>query len=107
MTRRLLIGTLGATVAGVLFAHGGAEHVTGFVKAMDADSVTVETLKHEMVKVMLTPKTEVMKAKAKAGIQDLRVGDRVVIHAMKNTDGKLEAHEVAIGGAPAATAAAH
>ena len=44
--------------------------------------------------VLFTPKMEVTKSKVAAKITDLKVGDRVVIHAMKNKDGKYEAHEV-------------
>ena len=84
-------------VAGILLAHGGLEHITGFVKAITADSVTVETVKHETVTVMLMPKMEVTKSNAKADIKDLKVGDRIVIHAAKNKDGKFEAHEVQFG----------
>lgn len=85
----------------MLLAHGGFEHVTGFVKAVDATSVTVETIKHEMVTVLLTPQTDILKSGVKAKMADLKVGDRVAIHAMKNKDGKLEAHEVAFGPAKA------
>ena len=89
-------------LAAALAAHGGAEHVTGTVKTISPASVTVETVKHEMVTVMLTAKTEVMKSAAKADIKDLKIGDRVVIHAMKNKEGQLEAEEVAFGAVPAA-----
>ena len=51
---------------------------------------------------MLNAKTEVMKSAVKTDIKDLKVGDRVVIHAMKNKEGQLEAEEVAFGAAPAA-----
>ena len=85
-----------------LLAHGGLEHVTGFVKTIAPDSVTVETVKHETVVVLLTPQTEVMKSGVKAVIGDLKVGDRVAIHAEKTKDGKLQAHEVSFGAAPAA-----
>jgi len=102
MKHWMTCGALLLTLTAALIAHGGMEHVTGFVKAITQDSVTVETAKHEMVVVLLTPQTEVLKSGAKAAIGDLKVGDRVAIHAEKNKDGKLQAHEVAFGPANAA-----
>jgi hypothetical protein len=96
LTTLILLG------AGAVFAHGGAEHVMGFARSVSADSVTVENAKHEMVTVLLTPKTDVKKSAVKAGIMDLKVGDRVMIHAEKNKEGKLEAEEVEFGPMPAA-----
>ena len=109
MTKRLITAILTLTLAlaftGTLFAHGDAIHVTGFVRAINPDSLTVETAKHEMVTVLCTPKMGITKSGVKAGLSDLKVGDRVVIHAEKNKDGKLEAESVAFG--PAQAPAAH
>jgi Cu/Ag efflux protein CusF len=109
MTRRIfttiLTLSLAIAFAGTMLAHGDAIHVTGFVRAINADSVTVETAKHEMITVLLTPKMEVTRSNVKASLSDLKVGDRVVIHAEKNHDGKLAAESVAFG--PAQAAAAH
>jgi Cu/Ag efflux protein CusF len=107
MTNKMILAILALAFAGTLFAHGDAVHVTGVVRAITADSVTVESVKHEMTTVLLAPKMEVTRSKVKADIKDLKVGDRVVIHATKNKDGKLEAEEVAFGpAAPAAPATA-
>jgi Cu/Ag efflux protein CusF len=104
MTQRMITCVfLALALAAALAAHGDAIHVTGTVKAISPSSVTVETVKHETVEVMLSPKTEVMKSAAKADIKELKVGDRVVIHAMKNKEGHLEAEEVAFGATPAAS----
>jgi len=97
MTYRMIVGLLLISLPAMLLAHGGMEHVTGVVKAIDATSVTVETVKHETMVVLLMPGTDVMKSGVKAKIGDLKVGDRVAIHAEKNKDGKLEAHEVSFG----------
>ena len=105
MITALVLG-LALAFAGTLFAHGDAIHVTGFVRAISADSLTVETAKHEMITVLCTPKMEVTRSKVKADIKDLKVGDRVVIHAMKDEKGKLVAEEVAFGPAAPATAVA-
>ena len=87
--------------AGAVFAHGNAEHVMGFARAVSAQSVTVEEADHDMVTVLLTPKTDIKKSAVKADIMDLKVGDRVMIHAEKNKEGKLEAEEVEWGPTPA------
>ena len=96
--KRLL--TTGVLAAAGLLAHGNAEHVMGFARSVSAQSVTVEDAKHEMVTVLLTPKTSIKKSAAKANIMDLKVGDRVMIHAEKNKEGKLEAEEVTFGATP-------
>lgn len=99
MRAKLMTGLLVLASTGALWAHGGAEHVIGYARTVTPDSVTVETTKHEMVTVLMRPTTEVKKSNLKAHIQDLKPGDRVVIHAEKNKDGKLEAEEVEFGGA--------
>src|SRR5260370_40864639 len=97
MKRRTFAVILPFAFAAALLAHGGAEHVIGVVKAVSAASLTVETPKHETVTIFLTAKTEVMKSNAKAEITQLKVGDRVVVHAVKNKAGALEASEVTWG----------
>jgi hypothetical protein len=97
MKKRLTAVVMSLACAVALLAHGGAEHVMGLVKAIGGDSVTVETAKHEMVIVLLTPKTEVLRSNVKSDLKLLKVGDRVVIHATKNKVGKLEASEVEFG----------
>jgi hypothetical protein len=95
-----------ALATGLLLAHEGAEHVSGTVKSIAPGSLTVETAKHETLTIMVTPKTEVMKSKAKGDLKDLKVGDRVVVHAAHGKAG-LEAQEVDFGAAPPAAAASH
>jgi Cu/Ag efflux protein CusF len=80
--------------AAALLAHGGAEHLAGTVKSIAADSITIETTKHEVVAVALSPKTVAMKGKVKGDLKDLKAGDRVVVHAEKGHDGKYSANEV-------------
>jgi Cu/Ag efflux protein CusF len=107
MTQRLKVTAVLLSFAAALLAHGGMEHVTGFVKAISPESVIVETLKHETVTVRLTAKTEAMKSGVKASLKDLRTGDRVAIHAVKDQAGALEAAEVEWGPAPASAAPRH
>lgn len=89
------------TLAGLMtisaFAHGGAEHVIGIARTVNADSVTVEDAKHKMITVLLRPTTQVKKSGVVVKIGDLKIGERVVIHAEENKAGKLEAEEVEFG----------
>ena len=78
-------------------AHAGMEHVMGTVTAVTENSVTVETVKHTSVTVLLEPATKFLNSSASVSRQDLKVGDRVVIHAKKNADKKLVAAEVKWG----------
>ncbi|MGI9075436.1 MAG: DUF5666 domain-containing protein [Bryobacteraceae bacterium] len=85
------------TVSAVAFAHAGMEHVMGTVAAVTDSSVTVETLKHTKVAVLLDPSTKYINSNAQASLKDLKVGDRVVIHAKHNVDKRLVGVEVKWG----------
>lgn len=78
-------------------AHGNYRHIMGTVTKISQDSVIVQTTAKVPVEVNLTPDTKFMKGNASAALKDVRVGDRVVIHAIPSTDGKLMAHTVQIG----------
>jgi hypothetical protein len=83
---------------GSLFAHGNEKHVMGTVKAVGADSVTVETAAHHDQTVQITAQTKFIKSGAPSSLSDLKVGDRVVIHAKAAGD-RLQATEVKFGAA--------
>src|SRR5579872_2229887 len=80
----------------MLFAHGDMKHVKGTVKAVSADSITVETETHEIQVVQVTSQTKFLNGSTPSSLGDLKVGSRVVIHA-KPSGGKLEAAEVKFG----------
>jgi ribosomal protein S17 len=67
-------------------------HVIGVVTTLTDKSVTVETT-DKSVDVVLADTTTYAKDKKAAARPDLKVGDRVVIHAMK-MNGVLQAHTV-------------
>ena len=100
MKQRIFTVLFSLAFAAALLAHAGAEHITGFVKTITHDSLTVETTKHEMVTVVLTPKSDGVKSSVKFNVQELKPGERVVIHAKKNASGALEAIEVDWGPRP-------
>ena len=74
-------------------AHEGMIHVIGIVTTLTDKSVTVETTDNKRVDVVLADATTYAKNKKAAARSDLKVGDRVVIHAMK-MNGALQAHTV-------------
>jgi hypothetical protein len=87
---------LGAAIA---YAHNGVEHVMGTVTAVTESSITVDTVKHTPVTVLLDASTKFTKNDAKITRQDLKVGDRVVIDAKENSDKKLVGLTVKLGSA--------
>ena len=80
-------------VASAAFAHGQEQHVMGQVAALTESSITVQTKAKDTVTVYTMPETKYKKSTAAASMKDLKVGDRVVIHAKKMGD-KLMATDV-------------
>lgn len=102
MRKLLMISALVLALGALTFAHGGAEHVMGKVKAMTADSITVVTKTNEEKTVNFDAKTMFMKSGQMATAKDLKVGDRVVIEVHEvGTAGRLHAAEVRFGKKPA------
>jgi hypothetical protein len=92
----ILLVSIVALAAGAALAHGTALHVMGTVTAMTDDSITVQTKAKEPVTVYTMPDTKYEKSGVAASMKDLKIGDRVVIHAAKIND-KLMASEVSFG----------
>lgn len=97
MKRRTLIFALSAILlAGTslqVHAHEGMIHVVGVVTALTDKSVTVQTTDKKSVKVVLADITTYAKNRKPAARTELKVGDRVVIHA-ENINDVLQAHTV-------------
>lgn len=83
-------------LSAIVLAHGGLEHVMGTVTKIDSGSITVKTTTGEEKTVMVLPTTKFVKGSAAATAQDVKVGDRVVIHAKPEGE-MLNAIEVKIG----------
>ena len=83
-------------------AHGGEEHVIGTVTKVSDTSVTVKTKAGKMVEVGFDAKTAYARAKLPAKKTSVKVGDRIVIHAVEVNE-KLVAHTVELGAATAAS----
>ncbi len=92
-------------VATFAFAHGNEQHVMGTVTEVTDSSITVETKDHQKVTVSVVAETKFARGPSEASLKDVKVGDRVVIHAVKQGE-QLQAHTVRIGVA-AATAEQH
>ena len=80
----------------IAMAHGGEEHVTGLVTKVSGTAVTVKTTEGKTVQVGFDTKTTFTRADQPIQKTDIKVGDRVVIHA-EEVDEKLTAHTVQIG----------
>jgi hypothetical protein len=80
----------------LVFAHGNEQHVMGTVAKIEPGSISVKTTAGDVRTVMVLPETKFVKGSSPAAQQDLKVGDRVVIHA-KSEGSMLHATEVKIG----------
>src|ERR1700678_2274858 len=95
ITRRIVL--LALTLAPmIVFAHGGLEHVRGTVAKVSDQSVTVTTTAGKTVEVLLDAQTTYARAEKPIQKGDLKVGDRVVIHAAEKGT-TLTAHTVEVG----------
>lgn len=81
---------------GMALAHGNEKHVMGKVTQISATEVTVQSTSGELQTVKIVGTTQFVKGGAAAALADLKVGDKVVIHA-KPVNGGLEASEVRFG----------
>ena len=83
--------------AGLAYAHNGVEHVMGTVAALTDSSITVGTVTHTSVTVLIDPTTKFSRDDAQVSRKELKVGDRVVIDAKENSAKKLVAVTVKLG----------
>ena len=101
---KIKIALLAILVLGLLptivLAHGGEEHVTGTVTQISDTSVTVKTTTGKDVSVAFDGKTTYTRADQPIQKTEIKVGDRIVIHAVELNQ-KLVAHTVQIGASKA------
>jgi hypothetical protein len=95
ITRRALLIAL-AIAPMIAVAHGGLEHVKGTVAKISDHSVIVTTVAGKTVEVLLDAQTTYARAEKPMQKSDLKVGDRVVIHAAEKGT-TLTAHTVEVG----------
>ena len=75
------------------FAHGGGTHIMGMVATLDAQHVVVKTKDGKTLSILLNKETEYRKGTTAATSTDLKVGDRVVVHATGKGN-KMTASEI-------------
>ena len=93
MKRIVTVSTVVLLFTFLAFAHGNEEHVIGTVASISKTAIIVHTTKNENKEVAITDKTTFETQKGPAKAEDVKVGDRVVIHADKQGE-KLVAHTV-------------
>lgn len=91
--RTLITALLLVTISVLAHAHGGMVHVMGTAMALTDKTVTVKTTDQQIVQIALMESTTYESGSKPSSLKDLKVGDRVVIHAVKVND-SLQAHEV-------------
>lgn len=92
-----------ATLAPRALAHGGQEHLMGTVTAVGENTLSLKTMTGNTVEVTLGAETQYVRGDEPAQKEELKAGDRVVIHALKKS-GLLIAQEVKLGtGRPSET----
>lgn len=96
MKRTVAVVALLFALSVMALAHGKEKHVMGKVTSTSDNSITVETTSKKSVTVELSDTTKFEKSGAPATLKDLKVGDKVVIHADVSGD-KLVANEVHFG----------
>jgi Cu/Ag efflux protein CusF len=96
MKRTAVFFALALALSVIAFAHGNEKHVMGTVTSISDNSITVETTSKKTVTVTLTTATKFQKSGSPAALKDLKVGDKVVIHAT-GSENKLVASEVRFG----------
>ncbi len=96
MKRVLMALLFVGSLSPLLLAHGNEKHVLGKVTKISDAEITVETKTKEAVTVKIVAETKFVKSGEDATWKDLKVGERVAIHA-KPVGDTLEAHEVRFG----------
>jgi hypothetical protein len=80
-----------------LSAHNGVEHVMGTLTAKTGKTVTIDTVKHAKVTILLDASTTYNWNDKAATLNDLKVGERVVVNAKEGPDEKLHVVSVRWG----------
>lgn len=86
-----------AIATAMAFAHNGIEHVMGTVTAVTDNSITVDTVRHTSVTVVVDASTTFTHKDAKASIRDLKTGDRIVLNTKEGVGNKPHAVSVRWG----------
>jgi len=89
-----------------VYAHGGADHLTGTITAIEGDHIQIKDQAGKSVMVMLGKTTKYLKSEKASTKAELKVGTRVLIDAKMDEKMKMyAAEEINIGVATPAAAA--
>ena len=81
MRRRLYLSMVAAlALSGSLWAHGDGPHYMGTVTAVDAGHIEVKTRDGKIVSLKLDAGTNVLRGDTAAALEDVKIGERVVVH---------------------------
>ena len=88
--KRLITLIVSVVLTGTIaFAHGDNVHVRGIVTQVSAQSITVQTADKATKTLTLTDKTTFQRSGKAAHLDDVKVGDRVVIDVPVKTTNAL------------------
>jgi hypothetical protein len=106
MHKRLIV-LLAAFVlsAAVVYAHGGNDHLTGTITAIEGDHIQIKDQAGKSVMVMVVKTTKYLKDEKASTKADLKVGTRILVDAKMDEKMKMySAEEIHIGVADKAPA---
>ena len=90
----------------LVYAHGGADHLTGTITAIEGDHIQIKDQAGKSVMIMLGKATKYLKSEKASTKAEMKVGSRVVIDARMDAKMKMyAAEEIQIGVAESAAAA--
>jgi hypothetical protein len=98
----LMLAVFLGFAASPLLAHGGGPHLKGTVVAISADEIKVKGMEGDESEAKITPATKFVRGKETGNKDELKQGDRVVVHTRKKGEA-LEAVEVRYGATPTRT----
>lgn len=73
----------------LVFAHEGGEHAKGTVHEITPDRLVVTSPEGQAVEFTLAPETTFQRGNSRARREDVKLGERVVVHAKHVGDGEV------------------
>ena len=90
------MAVVGALVASSALAHESGGRATGTIEGVTADRIVVRTSDGHEVAYAVTPATRFLKGDKQVRLEDVRVGQRAVVHGKRAGDA-MQAVQVKIG----------
>jgi hypothetical protein len=96
-----LLGLVVALAAAPAAAHERADRAMGVVESVTPERIVVKARDGHALSFSITPETRFLRGKKPSRAEDVRVGERAVVHGKKAGE-RIEAVEVKLGAAGAA-----